>query len=83
MDFLASQIIPLFDRDGDGKISVGDFCGFYRAYRIEDTDVLGVFRRLDLDGSGQLSRDALIELGRQFYVSEDPASPGNWLFGPF
>lgn len=34
-----------------------------------------------MDGDGNLGRDEIRRATEEFYTSEDPQSPGNWLFG--
>ena len=38
---------------------------------------------VDANNDGVISRHELLEIGRQFYRSDDPSSAGNMLFGPF
>jgi hypothetical protein len=45
-------------------------------------DMTGIFERLDLNSDGYLSREEFALAWRQFWISDDPADPGNWLCGP-
>lgn len=53
------------------------------AWKGFDGGVDEVFPRLDLDGDGYLSRAEFGELWADFWRGDDPASPGQWVFGPF
>jgi Ca2+-binding EF-hand superfamily protein len=41
------------------------------------------FTALDTDGDGHLSRTEIRTAVDEYYTSEEPDTPGNWLFGPF
>ncbi len=43
----------------------------------------GVFELLDLNRDGHLSREEFALLWRQYWMSDDPGEPGNWLCGRF
>lgn len=73
----------LTDGDGDGKIDLKEFQQVFMAVgRGSDADCAEVFRRLDTDGSGTLSRREFHRAVEDFFYSDDPNAPGNQLFGP-
>src|SRR5262245_11456527 len=77
-------LFKAFDRDHDGHISIDDFRMFFAAYRIRDPGVADEsFRRLDVGGTGRISRGDANARVEEFYFSDRPEAPGNWLFGPF
>lgn len=43
----------------------------------------GVFRAMDGNGDGHLSRDEFTALWTEFWAGDDPAAPGTWVFGRF
>lgn len=76
-------LFDLFDADHDGLISAHEFKLFYQAMRIHDAEAEFVFQALDANGDGQLSRDEMLGIVSEFYLSSDADAAGNGLFGPY
>ncbi|MEV7415617.1 hypothetical protein [Streptomyces sp. NPDC089919] len=76
--------ISLCDADGNGLVDLEEYLRLNRAIgglpaqQMEDS-----FRRLDRDGDGTLDPAEIDAAVVEFFTSEDPAAPGNWLYGPF
>lgn len=81
---LASGIFTLLDHDGDGAIQVEEFRHFTQVYRLigDDINVNERFKTLDLNGNGRITRDEFGYLITDFFLSDDPQKPGNYIFGP-
>jgi Ca2+-binding EF-hand superfamily protein len=79
----AGMIFDTFDEDGDQKVSVSEWRDFFSCYSIDPIEADECFPRFDLNGDGYVSRSELVDLVGQFYLSSDPAAPGNYLFGAF
>jgi Ca2+-binding EF-hand superfamily protein len=78
----AEAIFDVVDADGDGRISRAEHRRLIDVWHGRSTDTGDVFDLLDLDGDGYLSRSGFAELWLQFWVSDDPAEPGNFVCGP-
>ncbi|MFI1652501.1 hypothetical protein ACH4XT_36995 [Streptomyces avidinii] len=48
---------------------------------FQERKLRGMFAAFDADGDGHLSRERFALLWRQFWISDDPADPGNVLCG--
>jgi Ca2+-binding EF-hand superfamily protein len=79
---VAESIIHLTDHDGDHKISQDEFVTYLRGYGVSEAGGQEAFSHLDRDGDGMVDREELLNDVRQFFYSDDPAAPGNWLVGP-
>ncbi|MCF3961444.1 EF-hand domain-containing protein [Streptomyces fuscigenes] len=79
----AETIFDAVDSNGDGRISPEEHRGLVETWNGQPVDMTGVFELLDLNGDGHLSRDEFACLWREFWTSDDPSEPGNWLCGRF
>jgi Ca2+-binding EF-hand superfamily protein len=80
---LFGAIFDIIDRDSDGQITLQDYKLYFKAWGLSSSLAKQAFSRLDLSGDGRLSRSIFIQFGSNFYLSDDPNMPGNWLFGPY
>jgi Ca2+-binding EF-hand superfamily protein len=76
-------LFDAFDRDQDGTLSRDDFRDFFDAYGIRDKVADEAFQKLDSSGDGQISKEEAMQRIQEYYFSDDPAAPGNWLFGRY
>jgi Ca2+-binding EF-hand superfamily protein len=79
----ARSVMAVWDRDGNGRLSGVELVTLLGCYGVEGEAAREAFRHLDRDGSGYLTVEGLMERIEEFYRSEDPDAPGNWLFGPY
>ncbi|AQU65297.1 EF-hand domain-containing protein [Streptomyces niveus] len=79
----ADTVFDATDANGDGRISPEEHQRLVETWNGQPVDMAGVFELLDLNGDGHLSREEFALLWRQFWISDDPAEPGNWLCGRF
>ncbi|MFD5625803.1 MULTISPECIES: EF-hand domain-containing protein [unclassified Streptomyces] len=77
----ADTVFDAVDANGDGRISPDEHRRLVETWNGRSVDMTGVFELLDLNGDGHLSREEFALLWRQFWISDDPAEPGNWLCG--
>jgi Ca2+-binding EF-hand superfamily protein len=79
----ADSMFDAIDENGDGLIAIEEHKQVVKAWKGSDAGVDEVFPRLDRDGYGYLSRAEFRELWADFWRGDDPASPGQWVFGPY
>jgi Ca2+-binding EF-hand superfamily protein len=77
----AGTIFDAVDSNGDGRIDREEHRRLVETWNGQPADMAGVFELLDLNGDGHLSRDEFTLLWRQFWISDNPAEPGNLLCG--
>ncbi|MDU0251825.1 EF-hand domain-containing protein [Streptomyces sp. PU10] len=78
----ADTVFDAVDENGDGRISRNEhqrLIDLWHGQRVVTGDV---FDRLDQDADGHLSRSEFAALWTQFWISDDPAEPGNYVCGP-
>lgn len=81
VESFTGELFDNFDTDRDGYISLEEFIDLFVAYRIEVRYAAKSFKNLDRSMDGQISRGELIDAVKEFFSSDDPDAPGNWLFG--
>ena len=79
---VTQRLLAVFDTDEDGVLGADEFCNFYGIYGLQSAMARQVFLDLDLDGDGNVTRQELLDMAHEFYLSDDPDAPGNRLFGP-
>ena len=77
----AKFFLDLLDSDGDGVVTVEDYILFCSAYNVGENEARIGFDMFDRDGNGNLSRDEVIQMVKEFYLSDDPEALGNLFFG--
>lgn len=82
VDATAGTVFDAVDENADGVISRAEHRSLVDVWHGRSTDTGDVFDLLDRDGDGHLSRPEFTELWAQFWISDDPAEPGNLLCGP-
>ncbi|MER5809596.1 EF-hand domain-containing protein [Streptomyces sp. NPDC002033] len=79
----ADTVFDAVDANGDGRISPEEHHRLVETWTGRSVDTTGVFELLDPNGDGHLGREEFALLWQQFWTSDDPADPGNWLCGRF
>ncbi|MET9825868.1 EF-hand domain-containing protein [Streptomyces sp. NPDC006349] len=79
----ADTVFDAVDENGDGRISRGEHQRLIDVWHGRGIETGSTFDLLDQDGDGYLSRPEFAELWSQFWISDDPTDPGNYLCGPF
>jgi juvenile hormone diol kinase len=79
----ASGVIALLDLDDDGVVGLAEYQKFFDIFGVSAESAEESFARLDVRGDGRITVDEALERVSEFHRSDDPDTPGNWLFGPF
>ena len=74
--------VDCIDLDEDGLVTLEEYRRFMTAHGRNDFDIEACFNHLDLKQTGHLDHEECVVLCLQFYLGEDPALPGNSLWGP-
>lgn len=78
---LVDKVFDLLDANHDGSITAQEYASWLVASNVAAEVAGEAFRKIDLDSDGALSKDQIRQLFFDFYYSNDPQAPGNWLFG--
>lgn len=72
-------MFDLQDSSGDGSVDETEFANVCRCQGVPEAEARDAFKKL---GVGQeITRDKFNDLWKQYFSSDDPSAPGNFLFG--
>jgi len=74
-------MFDLEDTSGDGSIDVDEFTTVCSSYHISKQDAEEAFAKFSANGTVEIDRNKFAELWIEYFQSEDPAAPGNYIFG--
>ncbi|WP_258100495.1 EF-hand domain-containing protein [Marinoscillum pacificum] len=77
----ASYIFMLFDQDGDKQISKKEYQDMFTVYEIDQEHSEYAFEKLDTNHDDQISMAEMVHAFEDFFLSKEPQSAGNWIFG--
>jgi Ca2+-binding EF-hand superfamily protein len=80
---IADSVFQLLDANGDGVVTPDDYALLFSAGRVDPDHAAASFKRIDVDKDGRVTPAELSQRLGEFFMSNDPDAPGNWLFGPF
>jgi Ca2+-binding EF-hand superfamily protein len=78
---IADGLIAALDTEGNGALSQEEYVRMYEALGIPPETSAEAFRRLDRDGSGEISNAEFRQALFEYYLSDDENAPGSWLLG--
>uniref|UniRef100_B8HL04 Calcium-binding EF-hand-containing protein n=1 Tax=Cyanothece sp. (strain PCC 7425 / ATCC 29141) TaxID=395961 RepID=B8HL04_CYAP4 len=76
----AAVTFDMIDSNQDGQVTSDEYASWFQTLNLGG-DGKNHFNRLDLDGDGIVSRDEAIKLSLEFFLSNEPEAPGNYLYG--
>ncbi|HSV67879.1 MAG TPA: EF-hand domain-containing protein [Mycobacteriales bacterium] len=79
---IADALMRALDTDSSGTLTTSEYVGMYSALGIPPEHSTAAFHLLDRNGDGEISHDEFRTAIVEFYLSDDPNAPGNWLLGP-
>jgi len=79
---IITGVLGALDKDGSGTLSQDEYVELYKKLGLPSNMASEGFKRVDRNGSGQISFEELSQAFSEFYLSADPNAPGNWLLGP-
>jgi EF-hand domain len=78
---IADGLIAALDTDETGGLSQEEYVRMYAALGIPPTTSGEAFKRLDRNGSGEISNAEFRQALFEYYLSADENAPGSWLLG--
>jgi Ca2+-binding EF-hand superfamily protein len=78
----ADAMFEAIDENADGRIDAGEYRRLIETWNGVETNTDAIFPKLDLDGDGCISHKEFTELWTEFWVGDNPDSPGSLVFGP-
>lgn len=75
--------MDIADKDDNGSVDKEEFVHMYSTVLGLANEALAEsFDKLDRDSDGALSLSEIQQAVTEYWISDDPEAPGNWLFGP-
>ncbi|WP_055076458.1 EF-hand domain-containing protein [Pseudanabaena sp. 'Roaring Creek'] len=78
----SSSLFSVIDTDGSGNLDRNEWVNFFRVYNIPVVYASETFKKIDRDDDGVLSMEEVLSTMHDFYFSNDPHIPANYMFGP-
>jgi Ca2+-binding EF-hand superfamily protein len=81
VDLFINQVFDLFDQNRDGYINQREYIDMFKIYGLNMIYEPHGFKALDTNKDNKISKEELQNGLRDFFLSVDPNSSGNWTFG--
>ncbi|XP_033217466.1 calexcitin-2 [Belonocnema kinseyi] len=72
-------VFDLEDSSGDGSIDEVEFSAVCSSHGVEDSEARDAFKKLQV--GDEVTREKFQKLWREFFSSDEPNAPGNFIFG--
>lgn len=73
-------MFDLEDASNDGSIDSEEFSTVYSSYGVNKSECLEAFKKMS-KGAKEVNRDQFAVLWREYFSSDAPTAPGNFIFG--
>ncbi|KDR10594.1 Calexcitin-2 [Zootermopsis nevadensis] len=74
-------MFDLEDSSGDGSIDEEEFKSLCVSYGLNPQDSAEAYNKFTSNKTVDITREVFAGLWKQFFASEDPNAPGNYIFG--
>ncbi|XP_069674945.1 calexcitin-2 isoform X2 [Periplaneta americana] len=74
-------MFELEDSSGDGTIDEEEFKSLCVSYGLSPDESTEAFGKFTSNNTVEITREVFADLWKQFFASEDPNAPGNYIFG--
>ena len=78
---IVALVFSVFDVDGNEQLNLEEYQQFFQAHNQDKSNANETFKKLNLKDDEYISKKQHMELINQFFKSEDPDAPGNFLWG--
>nr|KAF7429272.1 hypothetical protein H0235_005670 [Vespula pensylvanica] len=72
-------MFDLEDSSGDGSIDENEFSNVCHSHGVQEAEARDAFKKMGV--GNEVTRDKFFELWKQYFTSDDPNAPGNFIFG--
>ncbi len=83
LNSLSSLVLEVVDVDQSGHLDRQEWKNLFKVFNIPVVYAEETFDRIDQNHDGTLTKDEMLPLLQEFYLSDDPSAAGNQMFGPF
>lgn len=74
-------MFDLEDSSGDGTIDEAEFKSLCVSYGLSPESSVEAYNKFTSNKTVEITREVFADLWKQFFSSEDPNAPGNYIFG--
>ncbi|KAK2585044.1 hypothetical protein KPH14_008564 [Odynerus spinipes] len=72
-------MFDLEDSSGDGSIDENEFSNVCHSNGVQEAEARDAFKKLGV--GKEVTREKFFDLWKQYFTSDDPTAPGNFIFG--